>query len=362
MKRRTFFKGLLAGAAAVSGFHLPFANAADYRRQAIRLRPGGRGLGSDQFCGPKTNTPGERIINHWPRHRLLLNFSASFIIGCLTLLTAAAWVQPQASYRIDTFVGRVAIGDEGSAVEAQLNRPDRVAVDRAGNLYIADQSNHSIRKVDATGTITTIAGTGARGFSGDEGPAAEAQLAYPHAVSVDGAGNLYIADTSNHRVRKVDATGTITTIAGTGARGFSGDEGPAAEAQLAYPHAVSVDGAGNLYIADTSNHRVRKVDATGTITTIAGTGARGFSGDEGPAAEAQLAYPHAVSVDEAGNLYIADTFNQRIRKVEPPGRSPRSRGPGSAVSAGTAVRRPRHSSASSLTWRWTGRATSISPI
>ena len=228
-------------------------------------------------------------------------------------------MQPQASYRIDTFVGRVAIGDEGPAVEAQLNRPDRVAVDRAGNLYIADQSNHSIRKVDATGTITTIAGTGERGFSGDEGPASEAQLSSPFGVAVDGAGNLYIADSSNNRIRKVDATGTITTIAGTGEFGFSGDGGPASEAQLYSPRGVAVDGAGNLYIADTRNNRIRKVDATGTITTITGTGERGFSGDEGSAAEAQLYSPYGVAVDGAGNLYIADTFDQRIRKVDATG-------------------------------------------
>ena len=210
-------------------------------------------------------------------------------------------------------------GDEGPAVEAWLYNPYGVAVDGAGNLYIADTFNHRIRKVDSTGTITTIAGTGEFGFSGDGGPAVRAALYFPSGVAVDGAGNLYIADTSNHRIRKVDATGTITTIAGTGERGFGGDEGPATTARLTFPRGVAVDGAGNLYIADTSNHRIRKVDATGTITTIAGTGERGFGGDEGPATTARLTFPLGVAVDSAGGLYIADTYNHRIRKVDSTG-------------------------------------------
>ena len=210
-------------------------------------------------------------------------------------------------------------GDGGPAVEAELYNPLGVAVDGAGNLYIADTGNHRIRKVDATGTITTIAGTGERDFGGDGGPAVRAALYFPSGVAVDGAGNLYIADTYNHRIRKVDATGTITTIAGTGERDFSGDEGPAVEAELYDPYGVAVDSAGNLYIADTGNHRIRKVDATGTITTIAGTGERGFSGDGGPATAAQLAPPLGVAVDSAGNLYIADTSNLRIRKVDATG-------------------------------------------
>ena len=210
-------------------------------------------------------------------------------------------------------------GDGGPAVEARINSPEGVAVDGAGNVYIADRYNHRIRKVDSTGTITTIAGTGGIGFSGDGGPAVEAELSGPLGVAVDGASNLYIADRENHRIRKVDSTGTITTIAGTGEFGFSGDGGPATAARLNNPRGMAVDGAGNLYIADLNNWRIRKVDSTGTITTIAGTRGRGFSGDGGPAVEAELYNPEGVAVDGAGNLYIADTWNHRIRKVDSTG-------------------------------------------
>ena len=210
-------------------------------------------------------------------------------------------------------------GDGGPAVEAELRRPYGVAVDSAGNVYIADVSDHRIRKVDSTGTITTIAGTGECCFSGDGGPAVEAELRNPYGVAVDSAGNVYIADVSNHRIRKVDSTGTITTIAGTGEFGFSGDGGPAVEAELYDPAGVAVDSAGNVYITDVSNHRIRKVDSTGTIITIAGTGEFGFSGDGGPAVEAELRSPLGVAVDSAGNLYIADTGNRRIRKIDSTG-------------------------------------------
>ena len=213
-------------------------------------------------------------------------------------------------------------GDGGPASEARLSNPTGVAVDGAGNLYIADWRNHRIRKVDSTGTITTIAGTGVigvgrGGFSGDGGPASEARLRNPEGVAVDGAGNLYIADTGNERIRKVDSTGTITTIAGTGESGSGGDGGPATAARLDFPTDMAVDGTGNLYIADTGNSRIRKVDSTGTITTVAGTGERGFSGDEGPATAAQLYSPRSVAVDGAGNLYIADSGISRIRKLTP---------------------------------------------
>ena len=210
-------------------------------------------------------------------------------------------------------------GDGGPAIQAQLDAPSGVVVDGAGNLYIADLANHRIRKVDSTGTITTIAGTGERGFGGDGGPATQARLNYPYGVAVDGAGNLYIADLANHRIRKVDSTGTITTFAGTGERGFGGDGGPASQAQINFPTGVAVDEAGNLYIADWSNARIRKVDGTGTITTIAGTGELGFGGDGGPAIQARLSLPYSVAVDGAGNLYIADQYNNRIRRVDSTG-------------------------------------------
>ena len=210
-------------------------------------------------------------------------------------------------------------GDGGPATNAQLSGPRDVALDGAGNLYIADRDNHRIRKVDTAGTITTVAGTGTRGFSGDGGPATSARLSRPSGVALDAAGNLYIVDRDNHRIRKVYASGIITTVAGTGDEGFSGDGGPATSARLNRPWAIALDGAGNLYITDLRNIRIRKVDTSGTITTVAGTGEEGFSGDGGPATSAQLFGPRGVALDGAGNLYIADTGNIRIRKVDTAG-------------------------------------------
>ena len=209
-------------------------------------------------------------------------------------------------------------GDGGAATSARLSFPRRVAMDGAGNFYIGDSSNHRIRKVDAaTGNISTVAGTGTRGFSGDGGAATSARLSFPRGVAVDGAGNLYIADASNHRIRKVDTSGNISTVAGTGTSSFGGDGGAATSATLNSPRGVALDSSGNLYIADASNHRIRKVDATtGVISTVAGTGMSGFGGDSSAATSAMLQSPEGVVLDSAGNLYIADTFNRRIRKVD----------------------------------------------
>ena len=191
-------------------------------------------------------------------------------------------------------------GDGSAAVAARLNEPVGVALDGSGNLYIADTINNRIRKVDAAGVITTVA----------------AQLGGPTGVALDGAGNLYIAEWNNHRIRKVDAAGTITTVAGDGTQGYGGDGGTAAAAQLGSPSGVALDGAGNLYIADRFYNRIRKVDySTGVITTFAGTGVLGYGGDGGPATAAQLSVPRGVALDGAGNLYIADRFNHRIRRV-----------------------------------------------
>ena len=203
-------------------------------------------------------------------------------------------------------------GDNGPATSAQLSAPNGVAVDAAGNLYIADDENNRIRKV-SHGVITTVAGNGTGGFSGDNGPAASAQLNEPKGVAVDSGGNLYIADSINGRLRKI-SNGLITTLAGDGTAGFSGDNGPAASAQLTGPYGVAVDSGGNLYIADSVNNRIRKI-SNGVITTVAGNGTSGFSGDNGPATSAQLYLPFGVAVDAAGNLYIADSADNRIRKV-----------------------------------------------
>jgi uncharacterized protein (TIGR03437 family) len=206
-------------------------------------------------------------------------------------------------------------GDGGPAAAARLNWPLGVALDAGGNLYIADQNNYRIRRVDARGVITTVAGNGVAGFGGDGGPATAAALNYPNGISLDAAGNLYIADSDNDRVRKVDAAGTITTVAGSGRAGFSGDGGPATVAALNNPSGVAVDAWGNLYVADHGNDRVRRVTPNGTISTVAGGGTRGFSGDGGPATQASLWWPWGVAVDAAGNLFIADSGNDRIRYV-----------------------------------------------
>ena len=201
-------------------------------------------------------------------------------------------------------------GDGGTAINAQLLNPCGVTVDSVGNVYIADTLNNRIRKI-SNGVITTIAGNGTPGFSGDNGPAANAQLSSIAGIGADPAGSLYIADVFN--IRKV-ANGTITTVAGDGALRFGGDNGPAANAQLYDPYGVAVDSAGDLYIADTLNNRIRKV-SNGVITTVAGNGTAGFSGDNGPATSAKLFTPIGVAVDSAGNLYIADVNNSRVRKV-----------------------------------------------
>jgi len=210
-------------------------------------------------------------------------------------------------------------GDGGAASKAQLYSPWGVAIDAHGNLFISDSGNHTVRKIAPDGTISTVAGTGLAGFSGDGGAATGAQLNTPLSIALDGAGNLYVADCQNQRVRKVSAGGSIATIAGNGVRGYAGDGGPATQAQLSCPHGVAMDSAGNLYIGDTENNRVRRVGPDGVVSTMAGTGAQGSGGDGGPAAKAQLYAPTSLALDPSGNLFIADTGNSLIRKVTPDG-------------------------------------------
>ncbi len=203
-------------------------------------------------------------------------------------------------------------GDNGPATSAQLRNPYGLAIDSAGNLYIGSSSDNVIRKVSA-GIITTIAGNGTAGAAGDNGPATAAQLNAPYGIAVDPAGNLYIADNGNHRIREVSG-GIITSIAGDGTPGFSGDTGTALSAQLKNPFAVAIDPAGNLYISDRGNNRIRKI-TNGVVDTVAGNGTPGYGGDNGPATSAQLDAPCGIALDPTGNLLIADYYNNRVRKV-----------------------------------------------
>jgi sugar lactone lactonase YvrE len=209
-------------------------------------------------------------------------------------------------------------GDGGPATKAELNWPEGVAVDGGGGVYVADTLNQRIRWITPDGAITTVAGNGVAGFSGDGGPAIAARLNSPSGIALDAAGNLYIADQANNRVRRVSPDGSIATVAGNGTEGFSGDGGQAAGAQIAQPSGVAADNAGNLYISDTGNSRVRKVSPNGVISTYAG-GVYGISGDGGPAAGAGLMRPHGLAVDAGGNLFIADADGQTVRKVTPDG-------------------------------------------
>jgi len=205
-------------------------------------------------------------------------------------------------------------GDGGPATGACLNFPIGVAVDGNNNLFIADTFNYRIRQFKSPGIITTLAGNGAGGFCGDNGTATSGCLYVPEAVAVDDNGNLLIADTFNHRIRKVNASGTITTVAGNGTADFCGDNGPGTSACLNFPQGVAADDAGNIFVADTFNHRIRRI-AKDTITTVAGNGTMGFCGDNGPAISACLQFPIAVAVDNGGNLFVTDLGNQRVRKI-----------------------------------------------
>jgi len=208
-------------------------------------------------------------------------------------------------------------GDGGPSTAAQLDHPQGIALDSSGNVYIADTNNNVVRRIDhSSGIITTIAGTGTSGYSGDGQVAMSATLNHPMGISFNSNGDLFVADYGNHVVRKIAAsTAVITTVAGTGTQGFAGDGAAATSGMLAYPADIALDASGELYIADSGNHRVRKVATDGTISTVAGNGTAGFTGDGGNATAAELSSPQGLALSSTGDLYIADYAVNVVRKV-----------------------------------------------
>ncbi|HVW83280.1 MAG TPA: IPT/TIG domain-containing protein, partial [Bryobacteraceae bacterium] len=242
--------------------------------------------------------------------------------------------RPQ-QYVISTFAGGAPPPLSSVATDTFIGSPSGVTTDGAGNSYFA--SVNCVFRVDSKGTLTRIAGTGASGYGGDGFAATSAKLSEPRGIALDGSGNIYVADAANGRIRRITPDGIIATVAGNGGFGFSGDGGPAVTATLANPGGVAVDGAGNLFIYDSSNLRIRKVSPNGIIRTIAGNGERGFSGDGGPALNASLTPGSGIAADSAGNVYFADTSNQRIRKIATDGIITTAAGGGTGGDGGPAT-------------------------
>jgi hypothetical protein len=219
-------------------------------------------------------------------------------------------------------------GDGGPATAATLGQPTALARDKAGDLFLADTEDDVVREITPDGTIHLVAGNGTEGFRGQfGGPATRAELDSPQGVAVNAKGDVFIADTLNNVVREVTPGGSISTVAGNGTAGYRGDNGPAWRAELSSPTGLAVDALGNLYVADSGNNVIRRVSTNGIITTVAGDvaadqasgGLGGFSGDGGPATQARLNSPQGVALDQAGDLFIADTFNNAVREVTPNG-------------------------------------------
>jgi sugar lactone lactonase YvrE len=247
---------------------------------------------------------------------------AGAVLAALVFTVGAAAPAGAATGTITTIAGRAGrgfSGDGGPATAARLSAPRTMATDASGNVYFVDTENNRVRRIDAAGIITTIGGTGVAGFSGDGGPAIAARLNTPHGIAVDASGNVFVADPPNHRIRRISPTGTISTVAGNGAQGYNGDGRPATTASLAYPKGVEIGPDGLLYIADTNNQRVRRVDPDGRIRTVAGTGTGGFSGDGGPATSARFRRPRNLTFDGSGDIYVVDEGNHRVRRINAAG-------------------------------------------
>jgi len=258
-------------------------------------------------------------MTHTPRR----NATALLVLAAIVGITAAAPAAASAENRIFPAAGNGALGfggDGGPAPQAALNHPRGLVVMPDGGYLIADAGGHRVRRVFPNGTITTVAGTGVAGYSGDGGPATAARLDLPHAVAPLPDGSFLIADTRNHRIRKVSPNGIITTVAGVATKGFSGDGGPATAARITDPRGLDSLPDGSYLIPDTDNNRIRKVSPTGIITTVAGTGTSGFDGDGGAAISAALNSPFGVSALSGGGFLISDTDNRRVRRVTADGR------------------------------------------
>ena len=269
------------------------------------------GTGSAGYSGDNGDATAARLTNP---NSLLIDSTGNVIFTddgnhCIRKISRSGIISTVAGTGVQGYSG-----DGGNATAAMIDAPTGIAMDANENIYFADQSG-SIRKITSSGIISTFAGDNASNFSGDGGPATAATFRQPTGLAFDGHGNLYIADLDNFRVRKISPAGIITTIAGIGTRGYGGDGAPATNALLNSPTGIAIDADNNIYVADAGNNNIRKINSSGIITTFAGTGVMGFSGDGGPASAARLSAVYGITITKNGYMYIADQQNNRIRLV-----------------------------------------------